>query len=164
MLTRAIAPEETVGWSACILGGNETRETRAFTAGTGAARRPRMPRIFASCALTLTLLLAAFSGTACSTDGDCTEQSCDGFGGSASRKFTSCYSSGSGSTKDKFVLKDADDNEFHSCSRAANDNDGCGVELIAAKEAYCAASAGPASKGTTSSSSGGSSSGDAESP
>lgn len=74
--------------------------------------------------------------TACGS-GNCTEQSCDKFGGSASRKLQSCYSSGSGSIDDEFELKDEKGNVFYRCTRPADNNDKCGVELITAKEAYC---------------------------
>jgi hypothetical protein len=86
--------------------------------------------------LLLAVFLGAFSGVACS-DGDCTEQGCDKFGGSASRKLSSCVSSGTGAADDEFVLKDESDKEFYTCSRPADDNDKCGGELIRAKEAYC---------------------------
>lgn len=82
-----------------------------------------------------TLLLSALGGGGCGSD--CTEQSCASFGGEASRKFSSCYSSGSGSTDDEFVLRDQNGDEFYKCTRPASDNSGCGVELLIAKEDYC---------------------------
>jgi hypothetical protein len=85
----------------------------------------------------LYLLGTALLGGGCSA-GDCSEQSCADFGGDASKTFTSCFSSGAGSSKDEFWLQDSAGNEFYRCERAADDNDSCGVELIGAKESYCA--------------------------
>ncbi len=94
------------------------------------------------------VILGGFSGIACNTDGECTEQSCADWGGSASKKLTSCYSSGSGSVKDEFKLKDEGDNTFYTCERDADDNDGCGLALNDAKRAYCTESGGGADGGS----------------
>jgi hypothetical protein len=83
------------------------------------------------------VVLLALALSACG-DGNCSEQSCSKFGGSASKTLLSCYSSGSGSSPDDFVLKDASGQQFYACSRPANDNTACGVELLSAKESYCA--------------------------
>ncbi len=115
----------------------------------------------ASLLLTFGAFVALFSSTACNADGDCTEQSCDEFGGSASRTLTVCVSSGSGSTKDEFVLKDENDDDFYECSRDADDNDSCGVELLRAKRAYCAQSTNGTAPGGSSGSSGSSGTTDA---
>ncbi len=73
---------------------------------------------------------------ACSP-GDCTVQSCADYGGDASKSFTVCFSSGTGSIDDEFWLLDSAGEELYRCTRPADDNDACGVELIVAKEAYC---------------------------
>ena len=81
-------------------------------------------------------LIGVMSSVGCG-DGDCTTQPCSEFGGSSDRSVTTCVSSGSGSAGDEFVVKDANDKTISTCTRAADDNDGCGVTLIAAKESYC---------------------------
>lgn len=116
--------------------------------------------------VSLGVLVSVLSSAGCADD-DCTEQSCDPYGGSASRKLNVCVTSGSGSTKDEFVLKDEDDKEFYTCSRPADDNTGCGVELISAKEAYCqldASGVAPNSSGSSASSAGGTSSSSGSAP
>jgi hypothetical protein len=112
--------------------------------------------------LALGAIACALSAVACHPDGECSEQGCDNFGGSASRTVTACYKSGvKGQSKDEFVLKDEDGNKFYSCSRDADDNDGCGVQLLAAKQAYChtAVNPSPSSSGRASGGAGGSSGG-----
>ena len=86
----------------------------------------------------LIVVLALVCASSCSR-GNCTEQSCADWGGSASKKFNTCYVSGAGSSKDEFWLEDLAGNEVYRCERPADDNDSCGVPLIAAKEAFCSA-------------------------
>jgi hypothetical protein len=81
--------------------------------------------------------LALLLGSGCG-DPNCEEQSCADFGGAADRTLFSCYSSGSGSVDDEFWVQDSNEEEFFRCTRPADDNDGCGVELLIAKETYCA--------------------------
>ncbi|MEW5737850.1 MAG: hypothetical protein AB1938_02930 [Myxococcota bacterium] len=71
--------------------------------------------------------------------GKCTNQSCADWGGQASKSLTACYASGVGSSPDEFWLLDSAGKEFYRCERPADDNDGCGVALIVAKESFCAA-------------------------
>ncbi|MCC6522657.1 MAG: hypothetical protein IT373_08365 [Polyangiaceae bacterium] len=98
----------------------------------------RKEEIVRNSALVATIAVAtALLGGGCHA-GDCDDQSCGAYGGSASRSFTSCYISGTGSSKDEFWLEDDSGNEFYRCERAASDNDSCGVALIAAKESFCA--------------------------
>lgn len=83
------------------------------------------------------LLLISVLLTSCRI-GDCSEQTCSEFGGSAERTFTSCFSSGIDSTdEDEFWLEDDQGEQFFECRRPADDNDGCGVALNAAKTTYC---------------------------
>lgn len=81
-------------------------------------------------------LVTVLVGAGCGY-GNCTEQSCADWGGTASKKLSACYVSGVGSSNDEFWLKDMSGAEFFRCERPADNNDKCGVELIVAKQAYC---------------------------
>jgi hypothetical protein len=83
------------------------------------------------------IVALALVGLCSCSRGNCTEQSCADWGGSASKKFNTCYVSGSGSSKDEFWLEDSSGTEVYRCERPADDNNSCGVELIRAKEAFC---------------------------
>lgn len=94
-----------------------------------------MPRVGVLVAFLGATGLAALVGAGCGDD--CTEQSCTDYGGTDAKTFSVCSISGSGSTDDEFILKDESGEELFTCTRPADNNDACGVELIIAKEAYC---------------------------
>lgn len=101
-------------------------------------------KTFARFAAVTVFAVLALAG--CSTE-ECSEQSCADYGGTASRTFQSCYSSGTGSVDDEFVLRDNNGDAFYTCTRPADDNNGCGVELLQAKGAYCAGGGGGSGSG-----------------
>jgi hypothetical protein len=74
---------------------------------------------------------------ACASGEDCIDQSCVGFGGSATRTLTSCVKPATGSDLEELTLKDQDGEVFHSCFRRADNKDGCNAELHGAKVTYC---------------------------
>jgi hypothetical protein len=87
-------------------------------------------------ALTLSFMALSTLITACG-DPNCEEQTCADFGGSGDKVFLTCVASGEGSVDDEFYLKDDNGAEFYTCTRPADDNEQCGVELILAKEEFC---------------------------
>ncbi len=120
---------------------------------------PRAAPLIASACLGL---LAVRSGLGCS-EGNCEDQSCDRFGGSASRTVTSCYTDryekSDGSSEADFFLEDGSGDEFFRCTSvkqgAATDDNGCDDEFVAARFAFCGDDGGSGVSAASAASSGG---------